>query len=151
MSENNKLRLYLDNCAYNRPYDDQSQLRISLESQAKLYIQEKIKEGKFELVCSYMSIYECSMNPYTMRKNSIMDFMENNTDIFVSDEYKIDIEKCAANIMNTGIKFKDACHVASAIFAKCDYFISPDKRLLKYHSDDIVLLSPVDFITIDGV
>lgn len=31
------MRIYLDNCSYNRPYDDQSQLRISLESQAKLY------------------------------------------------------------------------------------------------------------------
>ena len=29
-----KLRIYLDNCCFNRPYDDQSQLRISLETQA---------------------------------------------------------------------------------------------------------------------
>jgi hypothetical protein len=25
-----KTRVYLDNCAYNRPFDDQSQIRISL-------------------------------------------------------------------------------------------------------------------------
>lgn len=31
------MRVYLDNCCYNRPYDDQTQLRISLESQAKLH------------------------------------------------------------------------------------------------------------------
>ena len=30
-----KLRIYLDNCCFNRPYDDQSQLRISLETQAR--------------------------------------------------------------------------------------------------------------------
>ena len=47
------MRIYLDNCCYNRPYDDQSQLRISLESQAKLYVQELIREDKFELVASY--------------------------------------------------------------------------------------------------
>ena len=37
------MRVYLDNCCYNRPYDDQTQLRISLESQAKLYVQELLK------------------------------------------------------------------------------------------------------------
>ena len=55
------MRVYLDNCCYNRPYDDQSYMRIHLETQAKLYIQEMIKEKKIELVNSYMLEYEiCS-------------------------------------------------------------------------------------------
>ena len=33
-----KIKVYLDNCAYNRPYDDQSQAKIELETQAKLKI-----------------------------------------------------------------------------------------------------------------
>ncbi len=33
-----RLKIYLDNCCYNRPYDDQSQLKVSLEAQAKLEI-----------------------------------------------------------------------------------------------------------------
>ena len=37
-----KIKVYLDNCSYNRPFDDQKQLRISLETQAKLYIQSLI-------------------------------------------------------------------------------------------------------------
>ena len=36
MGKTKETRVYLDNCCYNRPYDDQSQVRISLESQAKL-------------------------------------------------------------------------------------------------------------------
>lgn len=31
------MKIYLDNCCYNRPYDDQSQVRIQLETQAKLF------------------------------------------------------------------------------------------------------------------
>lgn len=31
-----KIRVYLDNCCFNRPYDDQSQIKINLEAQAKL-------------------------------------------------------------------------------------------------------------------
>jgi hypothetical protein len=30
---------YLDNCAYNRPFDDQTQVKIALETEAKRYIQ----------------------------------------------------------------------------------------------------------------
>ncbi len=52
------LKIYLDNCCFNRPYDDQSQVRISLETQAKLYIQNLIKEDKLKLVSSYMLWYE---------------------------------------------------------------------------------------------
>ena len=48
--------------------------------------------------------------------------------------------------MKTGIKFKDACHVASAIYAGCSYFISTDIRLLKYHSEEIKMVTPIEFI-----
>ena len=36
--------VYLDNCSYNRPYDDQSQMRIHLETQAKIHIQDMIRQ-----------------------------------------------------------------------------------------------------------
>lgn len=34
------MRLYLDNCCFNRPYDDQSQVRVQLETLAKLHVNE---------------------------------------------------------------------------------------------------------------
>ena len=40
------MRVYLDVCSYNRPYDDQSQLRVAMEAQSKLHIQGLIKEGE---------------------------------------------------------------------------------------------------------
>lgn len=45
-----------------------------------------------------------------------------------------------------GVKFVDACHVACAIFAECDYFVSTDYRLLKYKIEEIKLLNPIDFL-----
>ena len=62
-----KMRVYLDNCAYNRPYDDQSQVKIELETQAKLKIQRMIKDHQIELASSYMSLYECGENPDSIR------------------------------------------------------------------------------------
>ena len=66
-----KLRLYLDNCCYNRPYDDQSSLVIHLESEAKLSIQRNIVEHVYDLVWSYMNDYENSANLYVERKKAL--------------------------------------------------------------------------------
>ena len=72
------MRVYLDNCCYNRPYDDQTQLRISLESQAKLYVQELIKDGKLGLASSYVLIYENSKNRFEAKRTAITRFLEDN-------------------------------------------------------------------------
>ena len=42
----------------------------------------------------------------------------------------------------------DASHLACAIISGCDYFITTDKRLLKYKTDEIKVINPVDFIRI---
>lgn len=141
------MRVYLDMCCYNRPYDDQTQLKIAMETQSKLYIQTLIKEKKLKLVASYMLRYECSQNPFEMRRNTIFSFLEENTFGCVGDNCKEIVEKKASKIMKTGVKFKDACHVASAIYAKCEYFISTDVRLLKYHTNEIKMVTPIEFIT----
>ena len=39
------MRIYLDMCCYNRPYDPQDQLKISMETRSKLHIQRMIQEG----------------------------------------------------------------------------------------------------------
>ena len=62
------MKIYLDNCCFNRPFDDQSQLRIRLESEAKLKIQEDIRAGKFQMAWSYILDYENSKNPFPERK-----------------------------------------------------------------------------------
>ncbi len=39
-------RIYLDNCSLNRPFDNQEQMKIRLETEAKLYIQYFITTDK---------------------------------------------------------------------------------------------------------
>ena len=48
------MRVYLDNCCYNRPFDEQDQLRIRLETEAKLAIQRQMRLGILEYVWSDM-------------------------------------------------------------------------------------------------
>ena len=62
------MKIYLDNCCFNRPYDDQTQIRISLETQAKLYVQGLVRERKVELVTSYVLWYENSRTHMRQRE-----------------------------------------------------------------------------------
>ena len=140
------MKIYLDNCCYNRPYDDQSQLRISLETQAKLHIQDLVKHKKTDLVTSYVLWYENSQNPFEVRKLSISEFIQENTAEYIDVDKAGDIRTKAEEIMKTGVKMKDAYHIACAIYAKCNYFLTTDDRLLKYASEEIQMLNPIDFI-----
>jgi len=65
------MRIYLYNCAFNRPFDDQSQIRIRLESEAKLYVQEKIKKREIKLVWSYVLDIENDQNPFEEKRTTI--------------------------------------------------------------------------------
>ena len=139
------MKIYLDNCCYNRPYDDQSQIKVFLETQAKLHIQRMIVEGKVDLVYSYMSRYENSQNPFEIRKNTIAEFFK-NASVYVDEGNADNAAQKARQIMTTGVKAKDAIHVACAVIAGADYFLTTDTRLLKYKTDEIKLMNPTEFI-----
>jgi len=49
-----KMKIYLDNCCYNRPFDKPSHVRIVNEANAKMAIQRSIADGKMDLVISYI-------------------------------------------------------------------------------------------------
>jgi hypothetical protein len=65
------MKIYLDNCCYNRPFDEQEQIRIYLETQAKLYIQQLVVQKKADLVCSFILRYENAENPDSLSRDSI--------------------------------------------------------------------------------
>ena len=115
------MRVYLDNCCYNRPYDDQSYLRISLESQAKLFVQSLIRERRIDLVSSYVLDYENSRNPHQGRRDTISDFLKIAVQ-HVGIDKNAEIQQIAKKINATGVKIADSCHVACAEYAGCDYF-----------------------------
>ena len=65
------------------------------------------------------------------------------------DESNVEvIKQRAGEIMKTGIKTKDALHVSCAIEGKADYFVTTDIRLLKYSSDEVKIINPIELITI---
>ena len=142
------MKVYLDNCSYNRPFDDQSQIRIYLETQAKLYIQRLIQDKRLLLAVSYVSRFENDDSPHFRNKITIERFLENATTYVDIDKAEI-IEKKANEIMKCGIKANDALHISCAIESSCNYFITTDDEILKkYKTSEIKIYSPVEFINI---
>jgi len=139
------IKIYLDNCCYNRPFDDQTQLRISLETQAKLFIQSLVIKGNVDLIWSYISDLENSENPYETRKVAISDFSK-YAKRKVLQTSKIIYR--ANKITAAGLSPADALHLSCAINAGVKYFISVDDKILKYKTDGINIINPIDFIQI---
>jgi predicted nucleic acid-binding protein len=140
-----KLNIYLDNCCYNRPYDDQRQLSVEFETKAKLFIQNLIEEGRVSLTISYMSEFEAGDSPYEDRRIPIFRFFENAEHVVIETP---GVLKIAKELERSGLKAHDAIHVSCAINAYCDYFFTVDKRLLKLNDSRIKMMNPTEFIGI---
>jgi len=141
------LKIYLDNCCYNRPFDPPSNPMIIFESSAKILIQALIINVKVALASSYVVYEEVSAITNRERRDLILNFLD-NAKIYVAKDRHFEVLALASEIMETGIKYMDAAHVACSIIAGCKYLITTDKRLLKYKSDKITLINPVEFIRI---
>ena len=130
---------------FNRPFDNQSQIRIRLETEAKLYIQSMIKAKSLELVWSYILDFENAQNPHDERRKSVS--MWKNLAIIDIEETPELLEK-AREFLTYGIKTKDALHLASAIEGNASYFLTTDDKLLsKARKNNIIkVVNPVDYI-----
>ena len=139
------MRIYLDNCCFNRPFDDQSQIRIRLESEAKLRIQDDILEGKFELVWSYILEAENSANPFEERKMPIRDWEQY---AIINIKEKPAILERAKRLSQLGLRSKDALHISCAVLAGCKYFLTTDDQVLNKGKfiEELAVADPISFI-----
>ncbi len=139
------MKIYLDNCCFNRPYDDQTYLPVRLETEAKLEIQAKIKSGHLSLGWSYILDFENSENPFLERRVEILKWRE-MADSFAdeSDEILIMMKE----LVNVGLKPLDALHVACAVSLNCQFFLTVDKGVLKKTNEfqKLKIMNPVTFI-----
>lgn len=141
-------KVYLDNCCFNRPFDNQNSVRVRVETEAKLEIQNRILNKEIILVWSYILDYENQKNPFQDRKEAISIWKEiANEDV---NDLLEDI-KISHELTNQGIKPLDALHIGCAIRSKCDYFITTDDRILKKNIKNLAIkiINPVEFIILE--
>ena len=143
------MRVYLDNCCYNRPFDEQTQLKVRLETEAKLEIQTLMRVGAVEYVWSDMLIGEIADSPYQDRVEKILPWREGaSVYVPVTEE----IETRAEELMELGVKSSDAIHLACAEQAECDWFFTVDRGILKKVNQigKMRVANPLEYVQEEG-
>jgi predicted nucleic acid-binding protein len=117
----------MDVCCLNRPFDDQTQDRIRIESDAILAILSKCISGEWKLLSSEVLDIEIENTQDIWKKSKVYDLYNLAEEkIMLNDK----IVKRAFKIQSSGIKSFDSLHVASAEYSKADIFLTTDKKLL---------------------
>ena len=136
--------IYLDICCFNRPFDDQSRDRVRLETEAKLFLQQRIIDGTLRLAWSYMLSYENSANPDKDIRRIISRWEALSSTVVGPAR---GIPERAGTYRDLGIRAKDALHLACAVEAGAEYFMTVDKGILKKRAriDEPRILDPLEF------
>jgi predicted nucleic acid-binding protein len=141
------LRIYLDLCTFNRPFDYQGLLKNKLETEAKLFIQQGIIVGSYELVWSYILEYENNKNEFVDIRNAVYGWKMIAKIHCVESE---EIIKYAEKLKDQNVRTKDALHIACSVYTKSDYLITTDKKLFNLRLNEIQIVNPLTFLNIVG-
>jgi predicted nucleic acid-binding protein len=121
-------RIYLDACCVNRPFDDQSQERIHLETEAIETILLHMEQGEWIWVGSGALMYEAENLTDIERQSRIIDLLAGVREwVQIGDRER----QRAAALMAMGFKPLDALHVACGESAGSEVLLTTDDRLLK--------------------
>ena len=149
------IRIYLDNCVYNRLYDyvevsDEGDnlfdvLQMDHEKRAVLKIINRIKSGIYDGAYSFMSEYENNRNPFEYKRSEILKFLH-YCKIYVPYDVKALLQDKIISFMNNyNLHYQDAVHLACAVYADCDYLLTVDKRFINaYKGSEINIINPID-------
>ncbi len=140
------MKIYLDVSCLNRPFDDQSQSRIRLESEAVTILLDHIDAGRWEQVSSRMAEIETSAITDDIRRRRVLQLLPAS---------RIDLSSSifdrARELVNLGLHAADAMHVAAAETLDADVLLTCDDRLLRRNrkiADEfsVRIANPVDWL-----
>lgn len=138
------VRVYLDNCCFKRPYDKQVRPDVIAESRAVSEVLELVDNNKVELVASFISILENKRDPRPKpRIDTLNHILKAST--YISSAAPV---SAIAKQLAESLDAFDAIHVACAIAAHCDYFLTTDKRVLQLKDARIITMNPVNFASL---
>ena len=118
-----------------------------VEAKAVTILLEMIQEGAIDLVWSSMVDFENSNSPIQEQKDWIFSLKDY---AIIEVETSKKIYSKSSDLIEYGLKSKDAIHVASAIEGKAEYFVTTDDGILKKRGriDSISILGPVELVEI---
>jgi predicted nucleic acid-binding protein len=120
------VKIYLDVCCLNRPFDDQTQDRIRLESESILLIMGHVENGEWDWLSSEIVNYEIEQIPDPGRKQYVSILASFAGEIIPLEDKDIERSK---QLVSLGFHTYDALHLACAEKAKVDNFLTTDDQL----------------------
>jgi predicted nucleic acid-binding protein len=122
------MKVYLDVCCLNRPFDDQSQVRIRLESEAIIMVFELFAKARHQWVISEVIEDEVLRNPNEEHRLRILALLVRADERLEVDQTTVGL---ARSLVGQGFGAMDALHVATAEVGNCDILLSTDDDLLR--------------------
>ena len=132
------MKIYLDACCLNRPFDDQRQPRVHLESEAILLILQKLHQREWEWIGSEVLFYELTQTNDVERKERLLLLARQAHKVIETTEK---ILAQAEKLESSGFDGYDAIHLASAEQSKVDIFLTTDDNIQKISSRNKKLFS----------
>jgi predicted nucleic acid-binding protein len=121
------VKIYLDNCCLNRPYDDFRDDIVRMEAEAVISIIDRCENGGWELCGSDVLLDEIENTPNLVKKQKVLLLYQSAaTHIDLNDE----ILSRAEELEQFNIKPYDALHLASAEAGGANVFLTTDKKLI---------------------
>jgi predicted nucleic acid-binding protein len=117
---------YLDLCCLNRPFDEQHQPRVRLETEAVLGLIQLSILGELRWVTSDALELESSQNPDTDRRGEVDLLLRTAT---TSVAVGLQERQRGRDLQALGFKAFDALHIACAERASVDVLLTTDDRL----------------------
>jgi predicted nucleic acid-binding protein len=122
------VKIYLDNCVLNRPFDDQSQERIRLETEAVMVILSRLERKEWIWLGSQALKIEIDQTPDPGQRSRLGRIIEHIHQWVPTG--KKEMER-ALELEKSGFSGFDAVHLSSAESGGADVFLTTDDRLLK--------------------
>jgi predicted nucleic acid-binding protein len=121
-------RVYLDVCALCRPFDDQAQMRIRLETEAVQLILSHVRSESLTLVVSSVHDVEISAIDVSVEREHLLSMLSEIGDRVAFDSHLV--RRRAKQLTEEGLGPADAAHLAFAETAGAS-FVTCDDRLIR--------------------
>ena len=136
---------------YKRPFDDQRQMHIRLETVAITMIFASIKGGHLSARWSFVLDYENSRDPIPERREFAQYLSRCCESTIEPDE---SVRELARRLSETHqIRGRDALHLAIAETSGCDYVVTCDNQLVRQGQPlqeqgviTVHVINPIDFV-----
>ncbi|MBQ7561073.1 MAG: hypothetical protein IJS99_04430 [Synergistaceae bacterium] len=143
------MRIYLDTCCYNRPFDAENSEPVRLEKQAVISIlKDAHKNGDIIIGSDIIKMELSGINDILKRNLVSLLYVNVDEEINHNESAKIKANsiRSAANV-----KYKDSLHITLAEEGKADIFLTTDYRLIKACKNlslKFRVFNPADFMNL---